>query len=108
MLGPRYPFAGKSDLTLDLQAKGKDLTTIRQSLQGNATLDVLDLFVDGLKLDTYLDEQLTPKAPAPQSFEQLIGKLRGVIPPLITYICNYGRIKAHWISVVLLLNPSRI
>ena len=77
MLGPRYPFAGKSDLTLDLQAKGKDLTTIRQSLQGNATLDVLDLFVDGLKLDAYLDEQLTPKAPAPQSFEQLIGKLRG-------------------------------
>jgi hypothetical protein len=77
MLGPRYPFAGKADLTLNVQAKGQDWKSIKPSLQGTATLDVLDLFVDGLKLDTYLDEQLTPKAPAPQDFEQLIGKLRG-------------------------------
>ena len=77
MLGPRYPFAGKADLTLNLQAKGQDWSSIKPNLQGTATLDVLDLFVDGLKLDAYLDEQLTPKAPAPQDFEQLIGKLRG-------------------------------
>ncbi len=77
MLGPRYPFAGKSDLTLDLQTSGLDLATARQNLQGTATLAVTDLYVNGLKLDEYLDEQLTPKAPEPQSFAQLIGKLRG-------------------------------
>lgn len=77
MLGPRYPFAGKSDLSVDLQATGYDMAALRQSLQGTASLAVQDLFVDGLKLDSWLDEQLTPAAPAPQSFEQLTGKLRG-------------------------------
>ena len=77
MLGPRYPFAGKSDLTLELQTTGDDLATARQNLQGTATLAVTDLFVDGLNLDAYLDGLLIPNAPEPQSFEQLIGKLRG-------------------------------
>lgn len=77
MLGPRYPFAGKANFTLDLQTQGADWVSIKNHLQGNATLDVQDLYVDGLKLDAYLDEQLTPKAPAAQEFEQVIGKLRG-------------------------------
>jgi Uncharacterized protein involved in outer membrane biogenesis len=76
MLGPHYPFAGESDLTLDLQANGHTLTDIEKTLQGSATLSIKDLFVDGLTLDSYLDNQLTPKAPEPQTFEQLIGKLR--------------------------------
>jgi hypothetical protein len=77
MLGPHYPFAGKADVSLDFQAKGDNWEAVRQSLQGTATLKAQDLFVDGLKLDAYLDEQLTPKAPASQDFDQLIGKLRG-------------------------------
>lgn len=77
MLGPRYPFAGKSDLNVDLQATGYDAAALWQSMQGTATLAVQDLFVDGLKLDIWLDEQLTPAAPPAQSFEQLTGKLRG-------------------------------
>jgi hypothetical protein len=77
MIGPRYPFAGLANIALDLQTQGHDWANIQTHLQGNATLDVQDLFVDGLKLDAYLDEQLTPKAPAAQTLEQLIGKLRG-------------------------------
>lgn len=77
MIRPRYPFSGESNLELDLQSKGADLLSLEQNLQGNATLSVQDLYVSGLKLDSYLDDQLTPQAPAPQSFDQLTGKLRG-------------------------------
>ncbi|MDD2341770.1 MAG: AsmA-like C-terminal region-containing protein [Tolumonas sp.] len=77
MWGPRYPFAGQANLTVDLQAQGQDWNGIKSSLKGAATLDIQDLFVNGLTLDAYLDALLTPKAPPTQDFGQMIGKLRG-------------------------------
>ncbi len=76
MLGPRYPFAGKATLDLQLQSSGHDWTGLKNHLNGVANLLVQDLYVDGLHLDPYLDVLLTPEAPASQTFEQMIGKLR--------------------------------
>lgn len=77
MLGPKYPFAGTADISLDITAKGQTQTDIAQTLSGSASLFAKDLYVDGIKLDPYLDELLTPKAPAAETFEQMTGKLRG-------------------------------
>ena len=77
MLGPKYPFAGTADIQLNLTAKGQSKEALEQSLSGSASMFVKDLYVDGIKLDPYLDGLLTPKAPTPEAFEQLTGKLRG-------------------------------
>lgn len=77
MLGPRYPFAGKANLDLQFTSSGKDWASIQQHLNGQLELFVQDLYVDGLKLDPYLDNLLTPETPDSQSLEQITGKLRG-------------------------------
>ena len=74
LLQPHHELAGNIDLNLDLQSKGLSRESLLSHLTGNIQLQGKDLFLDGIRLDGYLDEVLhqTPK-PSPLSalYDQL-------------------------------------
>ncbi len=78
LLKPQYAFDGRGDLKLELSARGRNWSTLGASLSGELTLAARDLFLDGLRLDPYLDRQLaSPALPARQSLAQSLTAMAG-------------------------------
>jgi hypothetical protein len=76
LLHPSHELAGNVDITLDLQSKGRDIQSLLAQLNGSAQLDGQDLFLDGIRLDGYLDD-LLHRVPTPSRYSELSGKLQG-------------------------------
>ncbi|WP_409421258.1 AsmA-like C-terminal region-containing protein [Pseudaeromonas sp. ZJS20] len=76
ILQPSYPFDGKGQLQLDLQAQGNSWAQIGSSLSGQVSLTVNDGFLEGIALDQALDDLLQQKTlPEPTPWSALLGQL---------------------------------
>lgn len=78
LLKPRHAVDGRGDLQLDLSARGRDWSSLGASLSGQLSLEARDLFLDGLRLDPYLDQRLaSPALPARESVDQSLTAMAG-------------------------------
>ena len=74
LLQPRHELAGNIDLSLDLQSKGRSIAESWAQLAGDIQLSGKDLFLDGIRLDGYLDEVLR-QTPKPSRLSELYTQL---------------------------------
>ena len=58
LLAAKPEFAGTADLKLALQSQGTNRTELAATLQGSLELQGKDLFLDGLRLDEFLEQGL--------------------------------------------------
>ncbi|MEZ7862943.1 MAG: AsmA family protein [Aeromonadaceae bacterium] len=76
LLHPKHELAGSLDLEADLHSQGHDRQSLLRELGGTLRLEGKELFLDGIRLDNYLDGALQ-QLPKRSNFAALYPQIEG-------------------------------
>ena len=76
LLQPKHELAGNLDLEADIHSQGHDNQSLLRELGGTLRMGGKELFLDGIRLDAYLDEALKT-LPKQSNFDTLYPHIEG-------------------------------